>query len=184
MLRGAGYYARGNGKQETMNVVLFGFMGTGKSAIGRALAHRLNWTFVDMDTVIEEREGRTIADLFARDGEPHFRALEKALAAELARGDHQVVSTGGGVVLDPENVRRFQETGLCVCLEADEATILQRVESKTHRPLLEQGDKADRIRALLRERKPLYDQFAIRLDTGTRSVTCLVDELIEHVRRM
>ena len=166
-----------------MNVVLFGFMGTGKSAVGRALAHRLNWTFVDMDTVIEEREGRTIADLFARDGEPHFRALEKALAAELARGDHQVISTGGGVVLDPENVLRFRETGLCVCLEADEATILKRVESKTHRPLLEQGDKADRIRALLHERKPLYDQFAVRLDTSARPVTRLVDELLKHIKQ-
>lgn len=164
-----------------MNVVLFGFMGTGKSAIGQALAARLGWTFVDMDTAIEQREGRTIGEIFAQDGEPRFRALEKAMAAELAAGDRQVISTGGGVVLDPDNVRRFRATGLCVCLEADEKTILRRVEQKTHRPLLEQGDKAARICALLRERKPLYDQIPIRLNTSRHSVAHLVDQLIEQV---
>ena len=160
-----------------MNIVLFGFMGTGKTTVGRLLAQRLGWTFTDMDTVIEQREGRSITDLFAAEGEAYFRALEKELAAELARGTHQVISTGGGWVLDPENVRCFQASGVCVCLQADEETILKRVEGKSHRPLIEQGDKAERIRSLLRLRKPLYDQIPHQVDTATQSVEEIVDAL-------
>ncbi len=160
-----------------MNVVLFGFMGTGKTTIGKRLAQRLGWTCMDMDEILEQREGRSIADIFATDGEAHFRMLEKDLAAELAHGTRQVISTGGGVVLDPENVRRFQASGFCVCLHADEDTILRRVAAKSHRPLLEQGDKAARIRALLHQRKPLYDQIEHQIDTVALSEDKIVEEL-------
>ncbi|MDD2238093.1 MAG: shikimate kinase [Kiritimatiellae bacterium] len=164
-----------------MNIVLFGFMGTGKTSIGKRLAERLGWTFADMDELIEQREGKSIADLFAQKGEPYFRKLEKALVAELALGEHQVISTGGGVVLDPENIRRFQACGRCVCLRADEATILKRVQENTQRPLLEQGEKSTRMRALLQQRQPLYDAIPIQLDTTTHSLEDTVQILAEMI---
>ncbi len=157
-----------------MNIVLFGFMGTGKTSVGKRLAEQLGWTFADMDELIVQREGKSIADLFAQDGEPYFRKLEKTLVAELALGEHQVISTGGGVVLDPENIRRFQSCGLCVCLRANEATILKRVQENTQRPLLEQGEKTDRIRALLQQRQPLYNTIPVQIDTTSHSVEEIV----------
>ena len=157
-----------------MNVILLGFMGTGKTTIGKRLAEHLGWTFTDMDALIEQREGRKISEIFAQEGEPYFRSLEKKLVKELTCGERQVIATGGGVVLDPDNIRCFQACGLCVCLQADEETILQRVRHDAQRPLLEDGPKAKRIRALLRQRRPLDEAIPLQIDTATRSIDDIV----------
>jgi len=151
------------------NIVLVGFMGTGKTAVGRILAARLGRPLVDMDAVLAERAGKTVAAIFAQDGERRFRARERALVRELAARTGLVIAAGGGVVLNPDNLRVFGRTGRVVCLAAAPEAILARVGRETHRPLLEGGDKARRIRELLEERRPLYAAIPDRIDTTGRT---------------
>jgi shikimate kinase len=146
------------------NIILIGFMGTGKSTVGQLLAERLNLTAVDMDTLIEKRAGKPISTIFRDEGESAFRRMERALAHELSQGSGQVISTGGGVVLDPENLADFQAAGLMVCLQASPEEILRRVESDQTRPLLE-GDKQSRIRELYEARRTLYDAMPFQIQT-------------------
>ncbi|MBP7830005.1 MAG: shikimate kinase [Kiritimatiellae bacterium] len=147
------------------NLVLVGFMGTGKSVTGRRLAARLGRRFVDMDAVIEERAGRTVPEIFARDGEARFREWERALVGELAARQDLVIAAGGGVVLHPENVRDFERTGFVVCLSAAPEAILKRVGHHRNRPLLEGADKERRVKELLEKRRPLYEAIALQVDT-------------------
>lgn len=145
------------------NIVLIGFMGTGKTVTGRILSERTGMELVDMDTVIEEREQRPITDIFATDGEAGFRIIERRLAQELAEKSPLIISTGGGIVLDPDNLADFETSGLVVCLTAAPETIFQRLENDTTRPLLS-GDKKNQIEALLEKRQPLYDAIPHQID--------------------
>lgn len=145
------------------NIILAGFMGTGKTVTGRVLAERTGLELVDMDSIIEERAGRPISDIFATDGEPGFRKLERALAHELSQRQGLVISTGGGIVLDPDNLADFEKTGLLVCLTASPETIFQRLENDTTRPLLS-GDKKSQISGILETRRPLYDAIEHQID--------------------
>ncbi|HOW97738.1 MAG TPA: shikimate kinase [Kiritimatiellia bacterium] len=147
------------------NLILVGFMGAGKSATGRRVAARLGRRFVDMDAVIEARAGRAIPEIFACEGEAHFRKLERALVLELAGQRDLVIAAGGGVVLNPDNLRDFERTGLVVCLSAALETILKRVGHHRNRPLLEGGDKEQRVRELLENRRALYEAVARQVET-------------------
>jgi len=159
------------------NIVLTGFMGTGKSSVGKHLAARLALTFVDMDAVIEERAGKPIARIFAEDGEQHFRNLERQLVQELAARQGLVIATGGGVVLNPENIRDLSRSGLVVCLSASPSEILRRVAHETHRPLLQADDKEARIIALLEARRKLYAAIPVQIDTTNLSVEQVADQI-------
>lgn len=161
------------------NIVLVGFMGTGKTTVGRILADALKLDFVDMDSIIEKRAGKPISTIFAQEGEPHFRALERALVRELAAGRNQVIATGGGIVLNPDNVRDFSATGLVVCLQATPETIYKRTAAATHRPLLEQDDKFARIVSILEKRRALYDAIPHRIDTSTRTPQSIAGEIMK-----
>jgi shikimate kinase len=141
------------------NIVLVGFMGTGKTVTGRVLAELTGMELVDMDSMIEARQGKPISEIFAQDGEGAFRTMERDLARELSGRSGLIISTGGGIVLNPENIADFEKTGLVVCLTASPATIFQRLESDTARPLLS-GDKKDQIATLLEKRRPLYAAIA------------------------
>ena len=145
------------------NIILVGFMGTGKTVTGRVLAERTGLELVDMDSIIEERAGRPISEIFATDGEAGFRKLERALAHELSQRQGLVISTGGGIVLNPDNLADFEKTGLVVCLTASPETIFQRLENDTTRPLLS-GDKKGQISGILATRKPLYDAIEHQID--------------------
>ncbi len=149
------------------NIVLVGFMGTGKTTIGRLLAEQTGMPLLDMDTLIEERAEKSINDIFAQDGEPHFRALEREMVQELASQSGQIISTGGGIVLNPDNIADFEKTGLVVCLLADAETVLDRVRHDDTRPLLA-GDKETKILELLQSRKPLYESITHKIDTSGR----------------
>ncbi len=149
------------------NIVLVGFMGTGKTTVGKLLAEQTGMPLVDMDTQIEERAGKTINEIFAQDGEPHFRALEREIAQELASKDSQIISTGGGIVLNPDNIADFEKTGLVVCLLADADTVLDRVRHDSSRPLLA-DDKESKIVELLQSRKHLYESIPHKIDTSDR----------------
>ena len=159
------------------NIVLVGFMGTGKTSVGRELAETLGLTFLDMDDVIEERAGKSIPRIFAEDGEPHFRELERNLCRELAAGAGRVIATGGGVVLNADNIRDYSRTSLVVCLWAEPEAILARVAHDTNRPLLAVEDKLGKIVSLLEARRPLYEAIPCRVDTTTMSVEDVVAEV-------
>lgn len=154
-----------DGSIVSKNIVLVGFMGTGKSSAGRIVAERLGMKFLDMDDEIVRQEGCSIPDIFRDRGEPAFRAIERAMVGQLAAREGLVVSTGGGIVLNPDNVRDFSRTGLVVCLQARPEAILRRVEHDTNRPLLQGGDKLAKISELLAKRQHLYDAIPHQIQT-------------------
>ncbi len=165
------------------NLILAGFMGTGKSVVGKALAERLAWRFVDMDELIVARAGKPITRIFAEDGEPRFRAMERELVRELAQQRNQVVATGGGIVLNPDNLRDFSQAGLVVCLSAAPDEILRRVGNSTQRPLLNQSDPAAAIRKLLAKRRALYDAIPCQVNTTGLTVAEVVAIILTEVQR-
>ena len=152
---------------EKKNIILVGFMATGKTSVGKQLARKTGMRFVDMDALIVEREGRAINEIFATDGEPYFRELEKELAKELAQNSGLIISTGGGIVLNPDNIGAFSATGLVVCLTAQPEEILRRVARCQSRPLLA-GDKEKQVRELLEQRRPLYEMIPFQVATDGR----------------
>jgi shikimate kinase len=143
------------------NIVLTGFMGTGKTAVGRRLAEKLDYGFVDTDALIEARDGRTIPEIFAESGEPAFRAMERITALELAEMEGLVISTGGGLMLDEFNAAALSEKGRVFCLTAEPKAILARlvVKGVEGRPLLEGDDPLGKIEALLAVRQERYEAF-------------------------
>lgn len=160
------------------NLVLVGFMGSGKTAAGRLVAPRLGLKFVDMDDLIEQRQGRTIARIFSEQGEPFFRQLERDLVRELAAQQDLCIATGGGVVLDPGNLRAFERSGIVVCCWVDADTAYQRTKTARHRPLLETDtDRRARVAALLAQRAPLYRAIALQVDSSALTVEQQADAL-------
>lgn len=159
------------------NIVLVGFMGTGKSTVGRILAARLDLSFLDMDSVIEQRQGRQISEIFAKEGEAFFRSLERQLTIELAAQQGRVIACGGGIVLNADNIRDYSSRSLVVCLRASSQTILDRVRHETHRPLLAVDDKLGRIRSILATRQPLYDAIPHIIDTDGLFAEAVADRV-------
>lgn len=153
------------------NIILSGFMGSGKTAVGRALAELMKRKFIDMDAEIIQREGRSISRIFSEDGEPHFRQIERRLVQELAGRTGHIIATGGGVVLNPLNIDDFTRAGFMVCLQASAKTIYERIKHDTTRPLLQgDGDKIDRINQILEARKPIYASIPFQLKVDDKSV--------------
>ena len=149
------------------NIVLVGFMGTGKTTVGKLLSKQTGMPLLDMDTLIVERAGKSINEIFAHEGEAHFRMLEREMVRELSSQTGKIISTGGGIVLNPDNIADFERTGLVVCLLADAESVLDRVRHDSSRPLLA-GDKEAKIIELLKTRKPLYEAIAHKIDTSGR----------------
>ena len=165
------------------NIVLVGFMGTGKSSVGKILAQRLGRTLVDMDAVIEERQKRPISQIFAQEGEPYFRRLERELVQELAARQSLVIAPGGGIVLNPQNIADFSKTGLVVCLIASPEAILKRVGHDTHRPLLQGGDKLQKINELLNRRKLMYDAVPHQIQTEGLTPDEVAEKILELLNK-
>lgn len=163
-------------------MVLTGFMGTGKTTVGRILAERLGYEFVDTDAIIVERHG-PIPRLFADHGEEHFRALERAVADELAERDGLVVSTGGRMLVDPANAEVFEQRHVVVALTATPDTIFLRVggeRAADTRPMLAGGDVRGRIVELLAERAAAYARFH-QVATDDRWPNQIADEIVALV---
>ncbi|HEY5593969.1 MAG TPA: 3-dehydroquinate synthase [Nitrospiria bacterium] len=137
------------------NIVLIGFMGTGKSEVGKRLAGELGWPFEDTDLRIEEREGRTIPEIFKAFGEARFRRRERAVVAELAKRESFVIATGGGAIMDPVNLRNLRRNGILIGLSASSDAIMARTAG-SDRPLLQEGDRLQKIQELLESRRPYY----------------------------
>lgn len=149
-----------------MNIYLVGFMGTGKTSVGKELAKKKRWYFMDLDELIELREKMTISDIFAKQGESQFRRLEKRALKEVSKENKFVVACGGGIVLDKENIRIMKETGVIICLTASPAVILDRTCGYAHRPLLNVARPKKQIELLLKLRAPFYAQADKIIDTS------------------
>jgi shikimate kinase len=160
-------------------IALIGFMGAGKSAVGRELSSRTGWPRHDTDEMIREQFGTSIPDIFARYGEPAFRDAETTLLKTLQRGLAGIVATGGGIILRGENVRLLRGMGRIVWLDADEEILWQRASRHSTRPLLQTPAPRARFAQLLRERLLLYHAAAdYRINTSSRSIAEVTDEII------
>jgi shikimate kinase len=162
------------------NIALIGFMGTGKSSVGRLVASHLHFDFVDTDELIEARGGRTISEIFAQAGEAAFRQIEKQIVSELAHARRMVISSGGGLAAQPDNLASLKEHALIVCLWASPEAIWERVRHQSHRPLLNDPDPQGRIRTLLAAREPYYRQADVLVNTEMRSVKEVAHHVLHH----
>lgn len=169
-----------NSRKKTQpNLYLVGFMGVGKSAIGRRVARELGFRFIDSDHEIEKTEGKRIPEIFETEGEPRFRQLER----EFIEGGHPesdcVVSCGGGLVIQPGMKELLKTKGVVVCLFASVESIIERTSRNKNRPLLNVPDPAEKIRTLLREREPIYMDSGACITTDGRSIA----EVVRHMIR-
>ena len=159
------------------NIILTGFMGTGKSSVGQLLAQQLQRPFIDTDTLIVQRDGRSIAQIFAEDGEAAFRNWERTVALELGQQQGLIIATGGRLMLDEENAVALEASGLVFCLTAAPQTILSRIKDDDQRPLLNVANPAERIAQLLQMRRELYGRFP-QISTEGKTAEQVADEIL------
>lgn len=162
------------------NLALIGFMGTGKSSVGRLVADLLHFTYLDTDRVIEARASKTIVEIFQQEGEAAFRAYEARIVEELAHRRKTIISTGGGLPVNDENLGSLKTHALVVCLWASPETIYERVRAHDHRPLLNETDPLAKIRDLLSVREPYYRQADVLVNTEWRSVRDVALQVIHQ----
>ena len=187
---------------DAANIALTGFMAAGKTVVGRRLARALDWSFVDLDAVIEAKEGRAVRDIFSgrysgeanaviRDvlaegvlgGEHHFRELEKAALASVLEVSGQVIALGGGAVVDPDNLRLLKQRSLLIWLRVSPETVLNRVGQTEDRPLLQGPDRLKRIQELSAQRESIYAQADVTVDTDELTVDQAVQQIQEQLCR-
>jgi len=154
------------------NIILAGFMGTGKTTVGQIVADYIRWRFVDADNEIVTRFGKSIPQIFEEDGEAAFRRYERIICQSLVAGNKQVIATGGGMVVDPVNRDLLLKSGLVICLTADADVIKSRIEQETDRPLVGQW------RDLYTERQPIYAELPYQIDTTTSSPQEIAEKVV------
>ena len=165
-----------------VNIALIGFMGTGKTSVGRLVAEQLHFHYLDTDEMIQAATGKTITEIFSTSGEPAFRELEEKAVAELAGKTQAIISAGGGLPVNPKNLESLKTHALVVCLWASPAKIWERVKTQSHRPLLHDPDPQKKIRELLAAREPFYKQADILLNTELRSLREVAQQVIHQFR--
>ncbi|MBI2842337.1 MAG: shikimate kinase [Armatimonadetes bacterium] len=161
------------------NIVLIGFMGTGKSRVGHMVARRLGLRFVDTDDRIVEKLQMPITEVFAKLGEPKFREIERNVVAEVALKEGQVIATGGGVPLFDENVQNLKRNGIIICLTASPEIIYRRTMGSDARPLLSVSDKLEQIRTLLDRRQAYYAVADHQVDTSSCPASVVARKIVE-----
>lgn len=163
------------------SIVLVGLMGSGKSTIGRRLAQRLGMAFADADDEIERVAGMTISDIFAKFGEAHFRDGERRVIARLLAGKPHVLATGGGAFINEETRALILKDSLCIWLDADIPTLVERTARRSHRPLLKGRDAGEVLRELAEVRNPVYAKAHIRVSSASspheHTVRAIMEEL-------
>lgn len=165
------------------NIILIGFMGTGKTEIGRRIASRLAMDFIDADSLIEKNERIKISEIFAKKGEPYFRDLETKLILGFKDLKNTVIATGGGVILRQENVKMLKDLGPLILLWSRPEKIFERLEHTQDRPLIE-GEKQKKIKSILEGRAPLYKKVAdFEIDTSQLSLDQAADRIIKWVKK-
>ncbi len=167
-----------------MNLILVGFMGSGKSEVGRRLAERLGMRFADTDEMVEAEAGIPIAQVFQQHGEGSFRELERDAVRKALAADDAVVSTGGGAVIDEDNVALMRDSGVVFYLEVGPRQVERRTDADSSRPLLDVAERVPAIERLLSERKPLYERTAHeRVNTDELAIEQVVEEILNRWRR-
>lgn len=164
-----------------MKIVLLGFMCAGKTAVGRVLAAKLGWPHIDTDAMIEAQAGKGVADLIRRHGEGFFRDLERQAVLEACRNDRVVISTGGGVPLDPANMTRLSEDSETVWLHVTPRAVLERAGDLRSRPILDPADPLGSVETLLRERRDFYAAARHAVKTDGRTPHDIADEILKVV---
>ncbi|MGE5197421.1 MAG: shikimate kinase [Deltaproteobacteria bacterium] len=163
------------------NIFLVGFMATGKTAVGREIARKKKWQFLDLDELIELKERRSISSIFAKEGEAYFRRIEKQALKEVAREDKFVIACGGGIVMDSDNITIMKDNGIMICLTATAEVILKRSSGFTHRPLLNVADPKGRVDLLLKLRAPYYAQAHKTIDTSKLSIKEVAGRILKLI---
>jgi shikimate kinase len=166
-----------------MNLVLIGYRGSGKSTVGSRLAARLKMRFVDIDDLIEERQGVPISDIVKSHGWGHFRKLERSTIEEISKADHLIIAPGGGAVLDTDNVKALRENGFIIWLKADRETLLKRMNqdpgTNSRRPTLTGKGTSEELKEVMSLREPIYERASeIQIDTSELAVEAVVENIL------
>jgi shikimate kinase len=163
------------------NIYLVGFMGSGKSTVGKILAEKLNMNFIDIDKLIEEKEGMKIKDIFEQKGESYFRELERKQIEAIVNQEGLVVSTGGGLGANLDNMNLMKKNGDVVWLDVSLNTVLDRLKNDQDRPLLKQP--TEKIKQLFEERKNVYRLANIRINADKKTPSQIVEEILTKIKR-
>ncbi len=166
------------------NLILTGFMGTGKTSLGKLLAEKLGRGFVDLDQKIEQDTGLSIPQIFEMYGEKYFRELEKKAVAEVSQRRNLVIATGGGTVKDEENISMLKSSGMMICLTTEPEEIFRRTERRGERPVLDESaeDRLATIKKLLAEREKFYAQADYTVDTTDWSPLQIMNDICKHFK--
>jgi shikimate kinase len=167
-----------------MNIVLTGMMGSGKSTVGKELADRLNFNYIDTDDMIEEQVGKSINEIFEKAGQEAFRRHEKDAVRLVALLDGYVISTGGGVVTDRENIKELKKKSVIVYLDATPEVLYQRLKKKKNRPLLKVKDPLAKLKEILKERRKAYSRADITVEASENKPSRIADEIVEKVKKL
>lgn len=165
-----------------LRVILTGFMGTGKTAVGEKLAKRLGFQFLDTDLMVEEETGKSITDIFETEGETAFRIVEKKMVKKALENEKVVVATGGGAIVDSESLKLMKDKGIVIGLSASPEAILQRVAGLETRPLLRSKDQLKKIESLLSHRSPYYRKADKIVDTTMKRLEETVEEILKAIQ--
>ena len=165
------------------NLILIGFMGTGKTSLGKLLAEKLGRGFIDIDQKIEQDAGLSIPQIFEKYGEKYFRELEKNAVKEITQRRGLVIATGGGTIKDEENLRLLKNSGVIVCLTTEPEEILRRTERRGERPMLDaEEDRLTTIKKLLAERQQFYSQADYTIDTTDWSPLQIMNDICDRFK--
>lgn len=162
------------------NIYLVGFMGSGKSTVGKILAEKTKRNFIDVDKLIEEKEGRKIKDIFEKEGEIYFRELEKKTLEELINTENYVISTGGGLGANPDNMKKMKENGIVIWLDITLNTVFDRCKNDEDRPLLNRP--IENIKNLFEERKKVYGLASYRINAENKTPMQIVEEILSKIK--
>lgn len=169
---------------ERKNIVLIGFMGCGKTTLGKKLSMKLKYSFIDTDRYIERKEGMEITQIFEEKGEGHFRDLEKKAVEILSKEAGNIIATGGGIIKNEENMHMLKETGIIVYLKATPENIFRNIANDDTRPLLQGGDKLEKIRSLMEERRELYEKYAdVTVSVSPGEVNRVTERIARELER-
>jgi shikimate kinase len=169
-------------KTPVQNIALVGFMAVGKSAVGRNLARKLRRRFVDVDALIEKAEGRKVREIFAQEGEAYFRTLEKQKLSEVLTESGQVIATGGGIVMDEDNLTLLRQNTLLIGLTASTDVLVSRAGKNSKRPLLKGVDVRERVEELLQKRQSRYAEAHMTIDTSGLAIEQVVEKILQMIQ--
>jgi shikimate kinase len=163
------------------NIILIGFMGSGKTQVSKSLGKILGIETISTDHLIEKREGRSISEIFAESGEEYFRSLERQIIIEVCQKEGVVIDCGGGVVMDPKNLIDLKESGITIYLSASAEFLYAQIQKSPNRPLLNVPDPLAKIKEMLKIRAPLYERADINIVSENNSIDQIVNKIIEEL---